>query len=103
LELVLGRPKRLEPKSLRSVEHLFDFVLPEIAFRRPPPPPPPRLAIPPIPPLLPHPMALAFASHARRLLLAGGGAPARAFHAQPYQGTRPLLLRLLDLVALLFW
>ncbi|PAN31129.1 hypothetical protein GQ55_5G399200 [Panicum hallii var. hallii] len=30
-------------------------------------------------------MALAFASHARRLVLAGAGAPARAFHAQPYQ------------------
>ncbi|KAG2588236.1 uncharacterized protein LOC120673724 [Panicum virgatum] len=30
-------------------------------------------------------MALAFASHARRLLLAGAGAPARAFRAQPYQ------------------
>jgi hypothetical protein len=31
-------------------------------------------------------MALAFASHAR-LLLSGAGAPARSFHAQPYQGT----------------
>ncbi|XP_021313346.1 uncharacterized protein LOC8074974 isoform X1 [Sorghum bicolor] len=30
-------------------------------------------------------MALAFASHARRLLLAGAGAPARSLHAQPYQ------------------
>ncbi|CAL4976669.1 unnamed protein product [Urochloa decumbens] len=32
-------------------------------------------------------MALAFASHARRLLLAGAGAgaPARSFHAEPYQ------------------
>ncbi|XP_066308966.1 uncharacterized protein [Miscanthus floridulus] len=30
-------------------------------------------------------MALAFASHARRLLLSGAGAPARSFHAQPYQ------------------
>ncbi|GJN32086.1 hypothetical protein PR202_gb20560 [Eleusine coracana subsp. coracana] len=30
-------------------------------------------------------MALACASHARRLLLAGAGAPARSFHVQPYQ------------------
>ncbi|XP_066314382.1 uncharacterized protein [Miscanthus floridulus] len=30
-------------------------------------------------------MALAFASHARRLLFAGAGAPARSFHVQPYQ------------------
>ncbi|GJM94532.1 hypothetical protein PR202_ga11183 [Eleusine coracana subsp. coracana] len=30
-------------------------------------------------------MALACASHTRRLLLAGAGAPARFFHAQPYQ------------------
>ncbi|KAF8724331.1 hypothetical protein HU200_021362 [Digitaria exilis] len=30
-------------------------------------------------------MALAFASHARRLLIAGAGAPARSFHAEPYQ------------------
>ncbi|KAF8689458.1 hypothetical protein HU200_041780 [Digitaria exilis] len=30
-------------------------------------------------------MALAFASHARRLLIAGAGAPARSLHAEPYQ------------------
>src|SRR5690348_12438916 len=92
---MLGRPSPIQQRQRRNepssaaLSFLPSVTATAVPSQSQKPPPPPLRGVSPSHrfPSLPRPMALAFASHARRLLVAGTGAPARSFHAEPYQGT----------------